>query len=357
MRFSGGLEDAEHRDPQRPCGAFGGVKQTMPDVSPWELNVDCGICGAQDSFEQFSVNGRRIGACADCGTVRLLDRIRPDRLELLYATYYSEASIDPKVLNAQLRNPTFASRARRLESVLPADRRRLFEAGAGDGNFLAFLKRRGWQAAGSEYSEHSVALVKRRHGIDLVQGDIIGADLPESCCDAFAAYHVLEHVYQPREFVRAARRLIAPGGVMHLQVPNFSAWLSRMTGSLSAMIVFPQHVYFYSPASLAALLRREGLEPIRISTYDPWHGPGATQTTVENVIRKVLFGRSPWPDQFPAAQAPVGDPVAPHPRWGAKRTAGWLLRGAMRPMSVGLARAESLFGCGAVVDIIARPTS
>ena len=126
----------------------------------WEEAQSCGVCEA-DTWEPASeVCGRRIGRCAKCGTHRLVDRGAEGQLHLLYGHYYTSADPDAAKLKTQLRNPTFAHRRRRLEAAVGSRQRRFFEIGCGDGNYLASCRRAGWDVAGSEFSEETVALIR-----------------------------------------------------------------------------------------------------------------------------------------------------------------------------------------------------
>jgi 2-polyprenyl-3-methyl-5-hydroxy-6-metoxy-1,4-benzoquinol methylase len=73
-----------------------------------------------------------------------------------------------------------------------------------------------------------------------------------------AAYHVLEHVYHPAERLRAVRRMLVPGGVIHLQVPNHASLTRRLTGRAWASVMFPQHVYSKSSFTQRRRVERRG---------------------------------------------------------------------------------------------------
>jgi hypothetical protein len=111
--------------------------------------------------------------------------------------------------------------------------------------------------------------------------------------------------------------------------------------------MFPQHVYFYSPRTLSALLRRAGFVPLRATTWDPWHGPGTVAGSAVNQARRAATRRLPWTDALGGAgeRAPVQPPPARRPR---------LARRMLDALAVPLARAEALAGAGAVVDVVAR---
>lgn len=313
----------------------------------WEEAATCGACGAARWSPAGEVCRRRYARCLACGVVRLYDRVAADRLHLLYAGYYPGADPSPGDLRRQLANPTFAHRRRRLESALPAAARRVLEIGCGDGNFLAYLRGHGWAVQGAEYDGETAALVRRRHGVTVSVGDVAHAPPPGAPFPAVAAYHVLEHVYEPGAWLAAVRGLLGPGGIVHLQVPNHDSLTRRLTGPAWASLMFPQHVYFYSPRTLGALLRRAGFAPLRVTTWDPWHGPGTVSASAVNQARRAATGRLPWSDALGGAGNAAGAeaPPARRPR---------VARRVLDALAVPLARAEALAGAGAVVDVVAR---
>ncbi|HET7460491.1 MAG TPA: methyltransferase domain-containing protein [Longimicrobium sp.] len=321
------------------------------DGAPWAAAPACGVCGSPGWRPAGEICGKRYAACDRCGVVRLYDRVSEDWLELLYGDYYPAPDPPPAQLVRQLANPTFAHRRRRLEAVVPAGHRRIFEVGCGDGNFLASLRRAGWRVGGSEFAPASAAVVRRRHGIDPFVGDVMhgvpqGAPFP-----VVGAYHVLEHVYHPAEWLDALGRMLEPGGVLHLQVPNLASLTHRLTGAAWASMMFPQHVYFYTPRTLAAVLERHGFEVLSTTTWDPWHGPGTVIASAAAAVRRLRTGRLPWSDRLPEPADPCAAETRGEP---ATRGRPGPLRTMLDLASIPLARAEAAVGRGAVVDVLAR---
>ena len=329
----------------------------MTDGSPadtllWEEAQECGACGSARWDAAGEVCAKRYARCAECAVVRLYDRVAADQLHRLYAGYYPGPDPSPDELRRQLENPTFAHRRRRLAAAVAPSRRRMVEVGSGDGNFLAYLRGHGWNVHGSEYDAQTAALVRRRHGIDLFVGDVADAVPPGAPFDVAAAYHVLEHVYRPAEWLAAVRRMLGSGGILHLQVPNHGSLTRRLTGAAWASVMFPQHVYFYTPRTLAGLLRRAGFAPLATTTWDPWHGPGTITGSLVNQARRMAGRGLPWSDPLAGA----GERVDAAPSAGAASVARppRLARRMLDAASARLARAEALAGAGAVVDVIAR---
>src|SRR5438876_553064 len=51
-----------------------------------------------------------------------------------------------------------------------------------------------------------------------------------ACFEAITMWQALEHVHQPLEVLRAAYRLLTPGGRLVVAVPNFAGWAARWFG-------------------------------------------------------------------------------------------------------------------------------
>lgn len=315
----------------------------------WEQAATCGICGSGRLRFTEAVGSRRFAICLDCGVERLHDRIAEERLGLLYANYYASTDPTPDALEQQLSNPTFAHRRERLERWIGSRTRRLLEIGCGDGNFLAAMRRAGWDVHGQEFSAATAAIVERRHRIPMFTGplDVIPAD---ETFPVVGAYHVFEHIYHPAAWLRRVRDLIERGGLLHLQVPNGASLTRRLSRGMWAGLVFPQHVYLYTPGTLTAVLNRFGFRVLGTTTWDPWHCPGSVAASVSNVANRLLSGRRPWSDEIDETPSSVAPRVAPTVEGrGLKR----LLRAGLERASDGAARVEAALGRGAVVDIVA----
>lgn len=317
----------------------------------WEEASGCGACGSRRHRFAGAIDGRRLAVCLDCDVERLYDRVAENRLDLLYGNYYAASDPSPAELERQLANPTFALRRRRLEEVVDGRARRILEIGCGDGNFLATLRRAGWDVHGQEFGADTSAIVERRHGIAMFTGPLESVAI-ERPFAVVAAYHVFEHIYHPARWLAQVRDFVEPNGLLHLQVPNAASLTRTLSGDVWAGLVFPQHVYFYEPRTLQRLLIRSGFSVLATSTWDPWHGPGAVASSVANIANRLASGRQPWGAAVlePPAPRATGFAAAPARRNPMRA----LMRGGLDVMSQGLARVEAAAGRGAVVDIIAR---
>jgi SAM-dependent methyltransferase len=317
----------------------------------WEEAADCGACGSRQHRFAGAIDGRRLAVCLECDVERLYDRVSESRLDLLYGNYYASKDPSPAELERQLANPTFALRRRRLERVIGSRARRILEIGCGDGNFLATLRRAGWDVQGQEFGADTSAIVARRHGIPMFTGPLESVSV-EREFPVVAAYHVFEHIYHPAAWLKQVRQFVEPNGLLHLQVPNAASLTRTVSGDVWSGLVFPQHVYFYEPRTLQRVLDRSGFSVLETSTWDPWHGPGAVASSVANIANRFSSGRKPWNDRVVDQPAPPATRITVPPAGRSPLKA--LVRAGLDGVSQGLARVEAAAGRGAVVDIIAR---
>lgn len=305
----------------------------------------CVLCGSARSRRLFRLPPFGYVACSQCGLVRLSPRVPSRDLAAFYDGLYREPyEHAQETLTQQLANPTFAYRASRLTTV--AAGRRLFEIGCGDGNFLAVMRARGWDVAGSEVHGSAVRVARDRHGLEL---HVIGFDdfrIPGGSYDAVGAYHVLEHLYEPRAVLQGIRDALSPGGVFHLQMPNIGSIDGRLGRQSWWGLRCPQHVTFYEPRHLRQLLAEEGFRIVSIETYDPWHSPGAMELTLRAMARRTYrraVGAIGRQGSSPAANA--------SPMLAASGRSRQLP--GLPTLARFLAQAEAQVGLGNVADVIA----
>lgn len=156
---------------------------------------------------------------------------------------------------------------RRLDLIERVQRppARLLDVGCGSGEVLAVARDRGWEVAGAEPVEESAALARQR-GLDVRAAMVQEAGLAERSYDVVSAFHVLEHIPTGTEFLRTAARWVRPGGHLVVEVPNWRSVHRRAYGAQWPQLRPLEHVAHYSPHTLAATLRRAGLEPVQVHT-------------------------------------------------------------------------------------------
>lgn len=158
-----------------------------------------------------------------------------------------------------------------LQQGLPIRGGRVLELGSGLGANLRVLARDN-QVQGVEglraAAERACQLGTPTHVADLEQDPL---PWPDGSWDWVLMLDVLEHLVRPERALQQARRLLAPGGRLLVNVPNPYDWRSRWRvlrgAGVDAPRHFPQvpawqypHLRFFRHADLLQLLQQAGFE-------------------------------------------------------------------------------------------------
>jgi 2-polyprenyl-3-methyl-5-hydroxy-6-metoxy-1,4-benzoquinol methylase len=214
--------------------------------------------------------------CQDCGFVHLDPIPTDDELSALYASveYYEEY---PGWLDKDEREKDYW----RLEHVdkLDAWKRlgatpggRVLDVGCSGGLLLEDARDRGFDVLGIEPSP-TAAKHAQAKDIEVIEALFQDVDLPAASFDVVHARLLLEHLPDPRDFVTWAARLLAPHGVLTLQVPNEFNLLQRTAHSVldkpQWWVAPPFHINYFTFDGLEALVSQCGLQPVERDTSFP----------------------------------------------------------------------------------------
>jgi 2-polyprenyl-3-methyl-5-hydroxy-6-metoxy-1,4-benzoquinol methylase len=141
------------------------------------------------------------------------------------------------------------------------------DVGAGEGWSLAHFHDLGWECVGLDFSSFGCSQQNPQVLQHLTAGDIYGSlsDLASAGrrFDLILLDNVLEHVLDPFGLLTKLRELLEPQGVLIVDVPNdFSVLQEHLLekGYIDNRfwVVAPDHISYFGPESLAALVRAAG---------------------------------------------------------------------------------------------------
>ena len=171
----------------------------------------------------------------------------------------------------------YARQVAHLERLLDGSGRRLLDVGCGAGAFLRFGRDRGWDVDGTDLVVTDWA---RASGARLWEGELPAIEFGDARYDVVRFNHVLEHTRDPLLELRRARRLVTPGGLLLVGVPNVAglnprlkSWQSRVGLKRKRWRHYAalHHLWFFTPATLRRLAEAAAFEVVRWET--PRHGP------------------------------------------------------------------------------------
>jgi SAM-dependent methyltransferase len=174
-----------------------------------------------------------------------------DELDRAYASWYRPSSGRFSGPADRLLRRSRAQLAGRLDRIAPAGP--ILDVGAGDGALLDGLKARGRIAVGLERSSS-------RPDVQAIEVSEV-----EERWSGIVFWHTLEHLRNAGEALDHAARILVPGGVLVIAMPNTDSLQARVFGDRWFALDLPRHMVHVPSAALTRRLRQLGLEVERVS--------------------------------------------------------------------------------------------
>jgi 2-polyprenyl-3-methyl-5-hydroxy-6-metoxy-1,4-benzoquinol methylase len=178
----------------------------------------CPVCGANQHKEEFPTDVRR---CLRC---KVLFRSPRPSQAAIKASYDRGLNYQRWQEEESARDAMWGVRLDLIARHKPG--RRLLDIGTGDGRFLIAASRAGFVIDATELSDTGIQYAATR-GFAVRKGQVTEIDFGECKYDLITIWHVMEHVPNPREVLMNCRRLLAPGGILVVAVPNEDCLLYR----------------------------------------------------------------------------------------------------------------------------------
>lgn len=225
--------------------------------------------------------------CESCGYWHVHPMPTNEELNLHYEQNYYETLGDNRTMTDKLDDPDgfyrlqYEDRLRlitkHLGDGLP---RSIMDIGAGYGDFLRFMKSKGWETQGVEPSRHAYELIENRKELDIKCANVDELTNPGfKPVSVVAINNVLEHLNCPQGVLETAREhLLLPNGIVFIVVPNdFSVLQNLLMQTVlkdkpdkqNYWVCPPEHLNYWSPKTIVGFLQRCGFEMEFLTTDFP----------------------------------------------------------------------------------------
>ena len=199
-----------------------------------------------DPDPRFSVG---FESCPRCGLLQIAEPISPDLL-YAHADTYTTGFQKPRHLDDLI-----------TTAVALQDPDSAIDIGCNDGALMEALTRGGYaRVVGVEPNEVAAGLARQKGYA--VHADFLGPDLADRLVKEHGPFgvaymrHVVEHVGDTASFFAAVRRLLRPGGLLVMELPE----VENAIDLGSPAILWEEHVSYYTREQAEHLLARFGFE-------------------------------------------------------------------------------------------------
>lgn len=233
-----------------------------PSAAP-NASVVCYLCG----HDRFRVRHRgtrdnpalNVIECAACGLVTL------DSHRHIDPHHYEQSGMhddQPLPMEEWLRM-TEGDDARRVRAHARAmSGRRVLDLGAGACGFVQMIQNQ--RIASSIAGVEPERRVREYWGSKLELYDSLEA--APGAYDVITAFHVFEHLPDPRGMLASIRQRLAPGGSAIIEVPSASDALLTLYRSraFQSFTYWSQHLFLFTAATLRILAQQAGFQRVRV---------------------------------------------------------------------------------------------
>lgn len=232
-------------------------------------SVKCPHCYSEDFHEVFNLNGFRHVSCKKCDSVYVNPRLRDEYIDKLYTdSYYSEMFTKSMIPFFDKRKKLLGQNKYKQILDYSVKNGSVLDIGCGVGELIDVFKDNGWESDVVELNPAAIQwLEKRGHNVNKVHFEDYNT---KKKYDVVMAWNVIEHVLDPKEFVKKAFNLLKPGGLFISEVPHGNSLLidyCRKTGKDPLRILQgEQHIMLYSKKAYEELHLKAGFDKVFVKT-------------------------------------------------------------------------------------------
>lgn len=276
------------------------VREQMAQKRP------CPICGSNDGnllfTQQFSemssgslMTSYDVVTCCDCGFA-FADNI-PD--QATFDAYYREMSKYEHQHRDGVESPydlaRFRSNADLIRRFVPFPSARILDIGCSTGRLLSLIREHGFpNVTGLDPSPACAEAAQRLYGIPVLTGALSDVSAEEGPFDFLILAAVFEHIMDITPIVAKLRQMLSPEGRVFVEVPDATRFANHPDAPFQQFST--EHINFFSPTSLANLIRVSGfiqlfhdegvheqshgtMMPVVAAVFEVGDGPGIERDT------------------------------------------------------------------------------
>lgn len=161
-----------------------------------------------------------------------------------------------------VRKRTLKQKSNWVQSLFTGHKGKMLDIGAGIGAFAHSMQEKGWEVIGIEPDDATRARAKSIYNLDL-KGPNALFEITDNSIDIVTMWHVLEHVHDLDDYLKAIQKITKSNSKIIIAVPNYTSFDARFYKQYWAALDVPRHLYHFSPKSMEILLARFNMQIVK----------------------------------------------------------------------------------------------
>lgn len=248
----------------------------------------CPICQNKKSVLSHRIDKYFYYSCNKCQTLFLNPQPSQKTIAYYYKTdfeYLAGANNKIKIIK-QAKNTL-----KNLKKMNP-NGKTLLDVGCGYGYFLDEAQKSDLQVEGIEPSKKLAVQLFKRLNLkvnNLSFEEYFKKNKEKKKFDFITIIHVIEHVRNPKNFIKMAASLLNKNGILYIETPNLRSHLYNFEKDNYTFLTPPDHLWIFSQRSFRSIIRKiPYLKIEKISTY-------SYSEHFMGIIKKILNKKSVIP--------------------------------------------------------------
>ena len=221
---------------------------------------ECPLCTSEKIFSSFSCTDHFVSrevfaiyTCSVCGFEFTQDYPEETEIGKYYESDdYISHSDSVKGLTNNIyrlaRNAMLLKKKGIIKKVTGLHNGNLLDIGSGTGYFAGTMKKAGWHVKGIEINKKARDFSRSQFGLEIISPEQIST-LKENSFECITLWHVLEHFHDPFKYASEIIRLLKPGGLCVIALPNCSSYDAKYYGKYWAAYDVPRHLWHFNPST------------------------------------------------------------------------------------------------------------
>jgi len=204
----------------------------------------------------------QVAQCSACGFQFTLDYPDEEEIGRYYESeeYVSHSNTSKGFVNNLYQLARKYMLRRKLAIVRQASGLKtgiLLDIGSGTGHFADTMQRSGWNVRGIEINDKAREFSESQFGLDVICPDLISS-LESESFDCITLWHVLEHFHNPFKYAADIHRILKPGGVCLIALPNSGSPDAAHYKEFWAAYDVPRHLWHFNPETFKLFAEKTG---------------------------------------------------------------------------------------------------
>jgi 2-polyprenyl-3-methyl-5-hydroxy-6-metoxy-1,4-benzoquinol methylase len=200
--------------------------------------------------------------CLKCSHIQLFPIPSKEDEKKFYDKELQNSIIKKDFKISELRKNSFFDVERRSDFVrkLVRKNQKILEIGSGDGFFLENMFDHGYNITGTEISKQ-----RRQRSKKITKAKVLDLDFSEEIknfdkFDVIVLFHVLEHIHEPKLFLKKISKILNFKGKIVVEVPNFNDFQIYTNKSYKNWQLQRAHIHYFTSKILKKIFKESGLK-------------------------------------------------------------------------------------------------